>query len=164
MVQTANIPQQQKTANPPDVSDTQIPPYQALIPSNKDEKRQVPQKYGGKKKLITILSIGILIVGTVSAVFLTQHQQLPTSRAFDCSKYIFDLSKDGVLSIQNRATIPVEGQEANVYINDAFITTISVPHLSEGDAKIIQRIAIPQSLTGSWKIVGVSQCESSGMF
>ncbi len=123
----------------------------------------VPTKYGGKWGVATIFALGFFLVGVISTIILVQRQQLIPSRAADCSKYVFEVTQDGVVKAQNGGTIPIQSQKATVYINDILVTSFDVPTLSGGQAASLGRIT-PLSGEFRWRIEGTIQCQNEGAY
>src|SRR4029079_12970354 len=97
--------------------DTTPPSSFAPAPNSVITAPQAPKKYGGKKAIVTMFALGLLLIGAVSTIFLVQRQSLVQTSAWDCSKYTFTVSRDGVVQIQNASNQNQPAQKADVYIN-----------------------------------------------
>src|SRR3989338_3286971 len=87
-----------------------------------------------KKILANILGIVILVVGVGEGVILVlQPTQFRTS-AWDCEKYNFAVSQDGVVTINNESNRNEPLQMAKVYINSVEVATFDVPNLNAGSS------------------------------
>jgi len=144
---------------PASISQNSAPPPTSVITSP-----QVPKKYGGKKAIITMFVITLLVVGTLSTIMLTQRQSLITGLAWDCSRYTFTVSRDGVVDIQNGSTKNEPSQKADVYINNTKIKTFDVPSLNSGQAVTLGTVLVPTSAGFTWRVDGLSDCENSGTY
>lgn len=175
----ATVPQQNNTSGtsiltPQPDSDSAVSPAPAQKISDADNTNNnlsdlvitspyTPQKYGGKKVIATIFGLVILVTSIVAGVYLVRNQQLGIGQAWDCSKYTFAVSETGSVTVQNGSSRNEPAQQAKVYINDNLISTLNVPALTSGNGAQIGNVSVPNQ-GFSWKIVGTSDCQSSGIY
>lgn len=157
----ASTPLRQDTVTP--VPGPVTPKMSESSPEDVVLPPQTPEKYGGKKMIVTIFAIALLLAGFVSAVLLVQRQSLTTSRAWDCDKYVFEVKKDGTVTARNGSTRNEPEQKADVFINDALVQTFTVPALNAGQAVTLGMVTVP-STTFTWKVDGKTDCADSGRY
>lgn len=121
------------------------------------------KKFGGTRVFATILGVLLLIGGVAAGVYLTQRQQLVSTRAWDCKTYVSNVSRDGIVSVQNGSTRDEPSQQALVFINDTQVAVLDVPALKKGGAATLGGVSVPQG-SFSWKVKGTKDCENSGSF
>lgn len=133
------------------------------IPTSAVNPSQVPVKYGGRKIIATIFVIALLLIGLVPTVILVQRQLLITGRAADCSQYVFEVSKDGQVTVRNGSTRDMNAQKAEVFINDQRVQTFNVPALPSGEASSLGVVTVPTN-GFTWKINGTTDCKNNGSY
>lgn len=122
-----------------------------------------PKKFVSKRAIATILGILLLIGSVATGVYLVQRQQLISTRAWYCKTYVFNVSRDGIVSVQNGSTRDEPSQQALVFINDAQAAVLDVPALKKGSAATLGSVSVPQG-SFSWRVKGTKDCQSSGSY
>lgn len=123
-----------------------------------------PKKYGGKKIIAAILGIMIMVGAITASVFSIQNQQLKIGSAWDCSRYKFNVSRTGVVTVQNGSRYNEPPQSAEVYINNTLVSTLSVPALSSGQGATLGTVSVPSQQGFTWKVHGTIDCENEGSY
>lgn len=123
-----------------------------------------PKKYGGKKIIAAILGIMIMVGAITASVFLIQNQQIKIGSAWDCSRYKFNVSKTGVVTVQNGSRYNEPPQSAEVYINNTLVSTLSVPALSSGQGTTLGTVSVPSQQGFTWKVHGTIDCKNEGSY
>lgn len=123
-----------------------------------------PTKYGGKKVIATIFGVLFLIAGVAAGVYLVRQRQLNVGFAWDCSKYVFGVSKEGAVNVTNSSSRNEPGQKANVYINETLVSTVDVPALSPGQAANLGTVSVPSGQGFTWRVKGTADCENNGSY
>jgi hypothetical protein len=139
-------------------------PPSGNLPNSVVTSAYVPKKYGGKKVIATIFSILLIVASIGAGVYVVQRQELTSTQAWDCSTYVFDVSRDGVVGIKNGSTRNEPGQKADVSINGSKVTTLDVPALTPGTAATLGNVTVPSSQGFSWNVKGSLDCQNSGSF
>lgn len=145
----------------------QSPPPPELV--SEDETNLVvtaspaPKKFVSKRVIATILGILLLMGSVATGVYLVQRQQLTSTRAWDCKTYVFNVSSDGIVSIQNGSTRDEPSQQALVFINDTQVAVLDVPALKKGDAATLGSVSVPAG-SFSWRVKGTKDCQNSGSY
>jgi hypothetical protein len=135
------------------------------IPTNDTSFSVTPSGGNGNaKKIAAILGIIMIIGATGVGVFLAGRQQLRPAAAWDCSKYNFAVSRDGLVTAINGSTRNEPIQQANVKINDAQVAKFDVPALSPGQSANLGNVDIPTGGTFSWEVTGTGDCSDSGSY
>lgn len=116
---------------------------------------------GGKKTAFAIMAITILIIGVITGVFLIGRNNLQKSKAWDCSKYTFELDENGQVIVKNLSNRNEPPQQARVIINSQEVAIFDVPALASGDTASLGNVQLPAG-SYSWKIVGTVDCSNSG--
>jgi hypothetical protein len=138
---------------------TPVSPSSVMLPP------QTPKKYGGKKTIATIFAIALLLVGSVSTIILVQRQALITGLAWDCSKYVFEVSRDGTVTARNGSSQNEPSQNADVFVNDVKVQTLNVPALNAGQAVTLGTVTVPAAPQGfTWKVDGQADCDDNGSY
>lgn len=125
---------------------------------------QAPRKYGGKKAVITMFALALLVLGGISTILLVQRKTLVTSQAWDCSKYVFNVSKTGTVTVQNGSSSNQPEQKADVYINNTKVKTFDVPALAKGSGATLGTVTVPSDQGFTWKVDGSADCDKSGKY
>lgn len=123
-----------------------------------------PKKYGGIKIVATILGVVLMIGAIGTSVILVQKQQLNIGSAWDCSKYKFNVSRTGVVTVQNGSRYNERPQQAQVYINNTLVSTLSVPELNSGQGATIGTVSVPSQQGFTWKVRGTIDCQNEGNY
>lgn len=125
-----------------------------------------------KSKLVTSLIIVATIILAAVAVFtaLRLYQLRSESisltgpeepKAWDCSKYTFNVKDSGEVTINNNSSSSEPPQQANVYINEQLVTTFDVPALPEDQSATLGQVSVPGG-TFNWRVAGTVDCVSAG--
>lgn len=150
MDQSTNAVSPFPTINPP-------APTTTIVSSSKPS--------GANKKMIgAIIGIFLLVVGLVSGLFLVSQRQQFQQKAWDCSKYHFVMTKEGQITAVNDSTNAEPLQQADVFINNAKVTTVDVPALNPGQSTVIGQVTVPATGTFNWEVRGLADCSSTGSF
>jgi hypothetical protein len=123
-----------------------------------------PKKYGGKKIIATVFMMLALLLGVGTVVTLVQRQQLITGRAWDCSKYRFNVTQEGTVTVQNGSTRSEPQQKAEVYINNVLVKTFDVPALNAGATATLGTVTVPTLQGFTWKVDGTVDCVNTGQY
>lgn len=123
-----------------------------------------PQKYGGKKVIATIFGILLLITSVATGVYFIRNQQLMVGQAWNCSLYVFEVSREGNITVRNGSSNNEPPQSAKVYINENLKTTLNVPALSSGTGMEIGTVDVPSVLGFTWRVVGTLDCQNNGSY
>lgn len=127
-----------------------------------------------KTKVVTGLVVAATVilggVAIFTAIRLYQLRQqsvalnAPESNplAWDCSKYVFSMTTDGKVRVQNNSSRNESAQQAKVYVNNSLVATFDVPYLSQGQGTDLGTVSLPQTGTVQWKVVGTKDCQNSG--
>ena len=133
-------------------------------PSGVIKAPHAPKKYGGKKVIATIFGIFFLLGAVATGAYLVRNQQLSISRAWDCTRYVFEVSREGVVSVRNDSSRYEPSQKADVFINGSLITTFDVSALNPGDSATLGNVSVPSAQGFSWRVDGSKDCESDGRY
>lgn len=82
--------------------------------------------------------------------------------AWDCKKYSFSVSGNGLVTVANNSGKNEAAQQAQVYINDSLAATFDVPALPPGQGATLGTVQIPQGPTFRWRVHGTKDCQNSG--
>jgi hypothetical protein len=123
-----------------------------------------PQKYGGKKVIATIFGLVVLVTSIITGVYFVRNQQLMVGQAWNCSLYVFGVSREGNVNVRNSSGHNEPAQQAQVYINGGLVTTLNVPALSVGSSADIGSVSTPGALGFSWRVVGTLDCQNDGSY
>jgi hypothetical protein len=137
---------------------------EAVITPTTSKGANILKKYGGKKALVTIFGVLFLVGSVATGVFLVQRQQLIPGRAWYCNQYVFDVNKNGSVSVRNGSTKSEPAQKADVFINDTKVATFDVPALKSGEAADLGNVDLSGSCAFKWRVVGSIDCQNSGEF
>lgn len=160
----------QPTPNNPsqDVPSADSPIPQSLEPSVLETSEKGGQSSGGgsigmssKKILATILGLVLLVTGVATGVYLVGQQQRISTRALQCSNYIFSVNASGEVGIRNGSNQVQVGQQARVFINDQLVQTFQVPELQPGQAITLGTVTVPSG-GFTWKVEGAVDCQTTG--
>ncbi len=148
------------------VPESPVNPSQSFAPAPNSviTAPQAPKKYGGKKAIITMFALALLVVGGISTIVLVQRQALVQTSAWDCSKYIFSVSQTGTVTVQNGSSFNEPAQTADVYINNTKVNTFSVPALTSGTGATLGTVTVPSNQGFSWKVDASGDCDRSGTY
>lgn len=83
------------------------------------------------------------------------------SKAWDCSKYTFDVSAGGQVTVSNSSSGNEPPQQAKVYLNEQLVATFDVPTLPSGQSATLGQIAVPSGQF-NWRVAGTVDCVSAG--
>ncbi|OGM27683.1 hypothetical protein A3D00_02060 [Candidatus Woesebacteria bacterium RIFCSPHIGHO2_02_FULL_38_9] len=122
------------------------------------------KKFGTKNVIATIFVIAVLVVGLAAGIVLVQRQQYAPTQAWDCSKYSFNITKEGVVSLVNSSTRDEPSQKADVLINNIKITTLDVPALKAGASATLGTVSVPENGIFDWSVNGTLDCKNSGHY
>jgi hypothetical protein len=125
-----------------------------------------------KNKLVTSLIVVATVILAAVAVFtalrlyqLRSESISPTgpeeSKAWDCSKYTFNVNDSGEVTVSNNSSRSEPPQQANVYINEQLVATFDVPALPEGQSATLGQLSVPGG-TFNWRVAGTVDCVSAG--
>lgn len=115
------------------------------------------------RKIATILAIVVLLGATLVGGGLVVTQQLQTSQAWDCDKYNFKVTQEGVVTAINGSTRNEPSQQAVVKINNSVVATLQVPALSPGQSATLDTISVPDTAF-SWEVTGSLDCKDGGSY
>jgi hypothetical protein len=146
------------------VLNAQKTPSYAPSPNSVISSPQAPKKYGGRKAIITMFALLLLVLGGISSLILVQRQALVPSQAWDCSKYIFSVSQTGTVTIQNGSSVNEPAQKADVYINNTKVKTFDVPALAKGTGATLGTVTVPSGQGFTWKVDASGDCDRSGKY
>lgn len=116
------------------------------------------------KRIAAILGVIALVGATGSGVFLVGRQQLSPASAWDCGKYNFAVSREGIVSVINGSTKNEPLQKANVSINATQVASFDVPALSPGQSANLGTVTVPANTTFSWEVIGTVDCRDGGSY
>lgn len=125
---------------------------------------EAPPKGGGSgpKKILATLAVLLMLVGVGAGVFVVRNQDVNRTSAWDCSLYTFAVSENGTVTVANGSARREPQQQAQVYINDSLVDTLSVPALEPGEGATLGTISVPTNQSYSWRVVGTIDCRNSG--
>src|SRR3990170_7062613 len=160
--------------DPPGASNEPTPPTAPDTPdessdvspliTEESEKNVFGKIFAGNRAVATILGIILLVGGITTGVVLVGKSQEVRIGAWDCSKYVFEVSQDGVVTVRNGSTRDEPVQQAKVFINGNQTTTLNVPALDAGDAATLGTVSVPGDGNFSWEVKGTRDCEDSGSY
>lgn len=159
---------------PTDVSvlspDTPIPPSNEQFPQTTVTATDgqlggdPPTGPSSKKFLATILGLVLLVAGVGTGVYLVGQQQRISTRALQCSGYVFEVTRSGEVSVRNGTTQAQVAQQAQVYINNQLLQTLSVPALQPGQSVTLGSVTVPDTNIFTWRVTGAVDCQTSGEY
>jgi hypothetical protein len=114
----------------------------------------------------TIVLAGVAIYTAMRLYQLRQESISPSAPeslplAWDCSKYTFSVSANGVVNVANNSSRDESAQQAKVYINNSLIATLDVPALQKGASATLGTVQVPQG-GFKWKVQGTKDCSNTG--
>jgi hypothetical protein len=121
-----------------------------------------------KKNIVSILIVTTTLILAGVAIFTAirlyqlRNQPLSESKAWDCSKYTFNVSQTGAVTVSNGSTRNEPPQQAKVKINGTEVATLDVPALPTGQSQNIGNVTVPASGQFSWEVIGTKDCSNSG--
>lgn len=134
-------------------------------------------KHMNKKTLATIIiGLSTFVLGGIGIFTAVRMAQLrgqavapnaPESQplAWDCARYVFSVTREGVVSIENKSAKDEVAQNADVFINDVKVSTLPVPALLKNTAAVILgNVTVPESGVFGWKVIGSKDCDNQGQF
>lgn len=116
------------------------------------------------KLIVGFGAILVLVVGVVAGVHLTQRTQIIPAGAWDCSRYVFEISRDGVVTARNGSRLNEPSQRADVYIDGVKVATFDVPRLRSGDAATLGSVEVNSQDGFTWRVDGSRDCDNEGSF
>ncbi len=135
------------------------------VPENLDLNADNNSKGNNKKKIvIALVALIVLIGGAGSAIFLASKNQSNPVSARDCTKYTFNVTRTGVVSVTNATAQSEPGQKANVTINGQLVDTLNVPALQPGDNATLGNVDVSGTAAFTWSVVGSLDCANSGAY
>lgn len=146
--------------NPP-VAESSEPEINSDASSNGES-----DKTGGSRRaktIATILGIILLVSSVAAGVFLVSQSAEFRTQAWDCTKYVFEVSEDGVVTTRNGSTRNEPSQRADVKINGELVATLDVPALDAGEAATIGNVPVPDN-GFFWEVIGSKDCEDQGSY
>lgn len=119
-----------------------------------------------RRKVLLIIAIGLILLGTGTGVFLVGRQQFTNSFAWDCPNYKYSVSKDGLVSLSFKNTTHFSNprQDALVYIDEQLVSTISHDKVEQGQELNIGSVTVPTEKSFSWRVEGSKDCVASGRY
>lgn len=146
-----------QAANTPS-SDTLTPDsFVAPTISTPSDGRKFPLK-----KVAAGVGVFVLLVGVVAGVVLNRSDQVNNASAWDCSKYTFNVSSAGSVTVQNGSSRSEPQQQAQVSINGTVVENFTVPALNPGQGATLGTVSVPVNQSFAWNIKGSADCENSG--
>jgi hypothetical protein len=122
------------------------------------------EKDSSKRVLLAVLGIVLLIVGVASGVFLVGNNQLRIGKAWDCRLYVFNVTRDGLVTVRNDSSRNEPPQQAEVFINGNKTDTFNVPKLDKGDTANLGNVDVDSREGFSWRVRGTLDCDNSGSY
>lgn len=116
-----------------------------------------------KKTVFAIVALLVLVVGTGAGAVLIGNPITYFSRAWDCGKYVFSVSQEGIVTATNGSTKDQPFQRAVVYINNIEAQTFDVPALTAGSSATVGVVTVPDT-SYSWQVQGTSDCQNAGRY
>ena len=125
----------------------------------------------GKFATALVVTATVILAGVAifTALRLYQLRQQPVSPnapasnplAWDCSRYVFNVSSNGTVTADNKSTRDEPAQQAKVFINGSLVTTLNVPALPQGQSATLGTVQVP-STAFTWTVQGTRDCSTSG--
>lgn len=140
---------------PPTMPPTETPPpAQAPASSNG----------GNVKKIAAVLGLVLLLAATGTGVVVLRNSQLGQTQAWDCNKYNFTVSRDGIVTVINGSTDNVPPHKTTVTVDAAGVGSFDVPALSPGQSSTLGQVSVPAGGSFTWEVAGSVNCTDSGSF
>lgn len=119
---------------------------------------------GGGKKVAALIGIVGLVAATVIGVVAVGSSRLGQSQAWDCEKYNFNVTQEGVVTIVNGSTRNEPIQKAEIKINGTLVATLDVPALTPGQTATLGNVAVPTNGNFTWEVKGTLDCLDGGSY
>lgn len=113
--------------------------------------------------LSTIILAGVAIF-TAVRLYQLRSQGTSVSKAWDCSKYTFSVSKSGKVTVVNNSSRSESSQQAKVKINGTEVQTVNVPALAKGQSADLGTVTVPANGVFTWEVKGTKDCQGSGQY
>ncbi|OGM22731.1 hypothetical protein A2961_03100 [Candidatus Woesebacteria bacterium RIFCSPLOWO2_01_FULL_39_21] len=113
--------------------------------------------------IATILGIALLVLGVGAGVVLVRQPTQFRTSAWDCEKYNFRVSQDGVVTVKNDSSMDEPLQKAKVFINSVEVATFDVPNLKSDEESTLGNVSVPDN-GFSWQVIGSKDCSDSGTY
>lgn len=149
------------------------PVAQYTAPTSSGDEPEAPKKRlfrpmfpgGSSKKKIYVgfFSVFVLFAGLAASVALVRQSQILRSRAFNCTQYAFSVAQNGQVSVTNTSSTAQASQQADVYIDNVLVSTLSAPILNANETQVIGTVTVPGS-SFQWRVAGTSECTNSGVY
>jgi len=122
------------------------------------------QSHGPKKLFVILFGLIILAAGIAAAIYIGQSQQRAKSDAWDCSKYIFNVTQTGQVSVTNNSLNDEPPQKVSVSINGQPAGIFDVPVLRVGDTAHLGSVEVPLDGGFTWETTGTVDCRNQGSY
>jgi len=116
--------------------------------------------------IFNLALVAMFAVGSVVGLnLITNPKALNFAGAWDCSKYTFGVTQQGVVGVINTSSRNEPAQKADVYINNVKVATFDVPALTAyGSAPTILGTVTVPSGAFTWKVDGTRDCLNQGQY
>jgi hypothetical protein len=136
-----------------------VPPVENGIP-----QVNVAPSRGKKHKATLIITVFLLLIGTVSIGLVVQNQIRMRPGAWNCRAYNFNVTRQGVVTVTNNSNVAETPQQATVMINGGISGTFDVPRLAVGESANIGNVNVPPSGDFTWTVTGSVDCSDTGSY
>ncbi len=143
---------------------TSVP--QAVSPTSESNINSIisPQPKKTKGRVWLALGVVTVLLALGAATYLVQRQSFNQSYAWNCTQYVFNVSQDGIVTVDNNSTRNEPAQNAQVYINETLAATLTVPALTSGANATLGSVDVPLDAGFTWRVEGSLDCEDSGAY
>ena len=124
-------------------------------------------KHHQNRVLFNLALVAFLAVGAVIGLnLITNPKALGLAGAWDCSKYTFNVTSTGDVTVLNSSSKSESSQTADVYINNAKVSTVNIPALAAYGVTPtkVGTVSVPSSGVFSWRVDGSKDCENTGNY
>ena len=169
------MPPSNNNQNTPDTSSV-VPAFMATEPtpntpsttpvSNVVSSQSPSRSRLNKKSGLAIGGVLVLVIGMITSIILVTRQQRIATQAWDCSKYIFNVSQTGEVTAKLDSSYQYNSEKAQsavVSINGQAIATLSVPEIQKGQTLTIGKVEVPSG-SFTWNVQGESDCSNNGNY
>lgn len=121
-------------------------------------------KSHSNRTILNLAILAMLAIGSVVGVIAIQNpKELRFAGAWDCSKYTFNVSQTGQVTVVNTSSRNEPSQTADVFINNVKVSTVNVPALPAYGVTptVLGTVTVPSGAF-SWKVDGSRDCLNSG--
>lgn len=123
--------------------------------------------YHQNRILFNLALVAFLAVGSVVGLNLVNNPKgLRFAGAWDCSKYTFNVSQQGQVSVVNTSAKNEVAQKVDIFINDVKVATLDAPALAAYGVTpvVIGTVTVPSNGIFSWKADGAVDCVNAGKY